>query len=160
MSNLNRDIDSQDVKGRDISSNHSKSKEIKRDFQIKADIKQNIRRLLQETLIIAQEREISERRQFVRESLDYVQTYCKQADKTFIVCEEAITCEQFDLGGSTDDQATLFRGPSEAASVAICVTEKGSLLHRNDSEWRIYCDAGDVNPKQALVSIRELVSAA
>ena len=127
---------------------------------LRTDIKQDIRRLLQKTLIVAQERDISERRQFVQESLDYVQTYCKQAEKTFIVCEQPITCDQFELGGSIQDKATLFRGPSEDASVAICVTERGSLLHRNDSEWQIYCDAGDIKPEQELLRIRELVRAA
>jgi hypothetical protein len=67
----------------------------------------------------------------------------------FIVCELRIACDQYDLGGSKHHQATLFRGPSEDASVAICVTEQGSLLHRNDSDWKIYCNAGDVNPTKA-----------
>lgn len=149
----NNKTDSQTDSPKDIAS-HTK------DINIKPDIKQEIRRLLQKTLIIAQEKEISERQQFVRASLEYIQTQCKRADKTFIVCEQAITCDQFELGGSAKNQATLFRGPSEDASVAICVTKKGSLLHRNDSEWRIYCDAGDINPQQELLLIRELVNAA
>ena len=58
---------------------------------LKRDIKQDIRRLLQKTLIVAQEREISERQQFVRESLDYVKVHCERAGKAFVVCEQSIT---------------------------------------------------------------------
>ncbi|MGD1899681.1 MAG: hypothetical protein ACFB16_22390 [Phormidesmis sp.] len=114
----------------------------------KKDVKQELRRLLQAALLVAQETAPSEREKSVRESLDNIQTYCKQVDKVFIVCEQSITCAQYKLGGSSLHAATLFRGPSEDASVAICVTDKGSVLHRNDSDWNIYCHAGDVNPLQ------------
>jgi hypothetical protein len=112
-------------------------------------VKQTLRRLLQETLRSAQQQPIAERRQFVWKRLCDIQAYCENANKTFIVCELSITCNQYELGGSKHHQATLFRGPSENASVAICVTEQGSLLHRNDSDWKIYCNAGDVNPTKA-----------
>jgi hypothetical protein len=109
-------------------------------------IKQALRRLLQETLTIAQEKPIAERQQLVRKRLCDIQMYCKNVNKTFIVCELKITCDQYGLGGTHHHYATLFRGPNEDASVAICVTEQGSLLHRNDSPWKVYCNAGDVNP--------------
>ncbi len=108
--------------------------------------KQEMRRLLQETLKSVQQQPIAERRQFVWKKLCDIQSYCESVNKTFIACELSITCNQYDLGGSQHHHATLFRGPNEDASVAICVTEQGSLLHRNDSDWNIYCDAGDVNP--------------
>jgi len=117
----------------------------------KREIKQDLRRLLQRTLLVAQEKPPIARRRFIRESLDYIKTYCEKAGKTFIFCEHAIACNQYDIGGSQHDRATLFRGPNEDASVAICVTEKGTLLHRNDSGWRVYCDAGDVAPTRDRV---------
>lgn len=110
------------------------------------NIKQMLRRLLQETLHAAPEKPIAERQQFVRERLSYIQKLCSNFDKTFIVCELRVTCDQYDLGGSHQHTATLFRGPSEEASVAICITEQGSVLHRNDSSWKVYDDAGDVSP--------------
>ncbi|MEL6384465.1 MAG: hypothetical protein AAFQ89_18815 [Cyanobacteria bacterium J06626_18] len=67
--------------------------------------------------------------------------------------QESITCDEYDLGGSFKDKAILFRGPSEDASVAICLTDKGSLLHRNGSLWRLYGNAGDVNPLNRLLSV-------
>ena len=57
--------------------------------------------------------------------------------------------DEYELGGSHQQKATLFRGPSEDASVAICVTSQGSLLHRNGSLWQIYYNAGDINPTKA-----------
>ncbi len=110
------------------------------------DIKQTLRRLLQETLNAAPKQPIAERQQFVRDRLRYIQTFCNDIDKTFIVCELRVTCDQYDLGGNSQHRATLFRGPSETASVAICITEQGSVLHRNDSLWQVYDDAGDVSP--------------
>jgi len=110
------------------------------------DIKQTLRRLLQETLNAVPEKPIAERQQFVRDRLRYIQTFCNNIDKTFIVRELRVTCDQYDLGGSSQHMATLFRGPSEEASVAICITERGSVLHRNDSLWQVYDDAGDVSP--------------
>jgi len=75
-----------------------------------------------------------------------IQKYCEFLGKTFIVIEEHTTCNNYELGGCVQDQAILFRGPSEDASVAICVTDKGSLLHRNSSSWQVYRNAGDVCP--------------
>lgn len=109
-------------------------------------VKQKLRRLIQETLTIAQQQPSDKRRRLIRQRLETIQDYCASVEKTFIVFELQITCDQYDLGGSRQHTATLFRGPSEEASVAICVTQKGSLLHRNDSPWCVYCDAGDVNP--------------
>ncbi len=116
-------------------------------------VKQTLRRLLQETLRGAQQQLIAERRHFVRKKLCDIQAYCENVNKTFIVCELSISCDQYGLGGNKYHHATLFRGPSEDASVAICVTEQGSLLHRNDSDWKIYCDAGDVNPTKVKSAV-------
>lgn len=113
------------------------------------NIKQTLRWLLQETLNETLEKPIAERQQFVRERLNYIQALCKSINKTFIVCEIGVTCDQYELGGSSQHTATLFRGPSEEASVAICITERGSVLHRNDSSWKVYDDAGDVSPLRA-----------
>lgn len=114
-------------------------------------VKQTIRRLLQETLAVAQMLPVVKRREFIRQSLDNIRDYCATYEKTFIVCELTITCNQYDLGGCQHQRATLFRGPNENASVAICVAEQGSLLHRNDSPWTVYCDAGDVKPLQPVL---------
>ncbi|MGB3574210.1 MAG: hypothetical protein WA783_06175 [Phormidesmis sp.] len=110
------------------------------------DINYELHQLLQETLIAAQAKPVEDRRWFVRESLKYIQFYCKKAGKTFVFYELAITCDQYDLGGRSHQSATLFRGPNEDASVAICVTQAGSLLRHNDSRWQMYCGAGDVAP--------------
>lgn len=118
------------------------------------NIKQTLRSLLQQTLSIAQQRPVAERRQLVRTKLSHIQTYCKEVDKTFIVREVRITCDQHDLGGQRQQAATLFHDPSEDASVAICVTDKGSLLHRNDSAWTVYANAGDVAPMTTCLGDR------
>ncbi|MEM9807502.1 MAG: hypothetical protein AAF959_19735 [Cyanobacteria bacterium P01_D01_bin.56] len=115
-------------------------------------VKQTIRRLLQETLTVAQMLPVAKRQEFIRQSLDNIKDYCTTYEKTFIVCELTITCNQYDLGGCQHHTATLFRGPNEDASVAICVTEQGSLLHRNASPWTMYCNAGDVNPLQPVLA--------
>ena len=114
-------------------------------------VKQTLRRLLKETLTTAQTLPVAKRRQAVHRGLHAIQDYCASVGKTFIVCELKITCAQYELGGCWQQSATLFRGPNEDASVAICVTEQGSLLHRNGSPWKIYCDAGDINPVQPPV---------
>lgn len=85
----------------------------------------------------------------IERSLLAIQSYCKTLQKTFIVVEEEITCDQYELGGSKQDAATLFRGPNQEATVAICVTAKGSLLHRNDYPWTIYRNVGDVDPLES-----------
>ena len=83
--------------------------------------------------------------QEVKSRLSDIQAECLSIGKTFIVVEERVTCSQHGLKGRDRDRATLFRGPSETASVAICVTDKGSLLHRNGDSWRVYKNVGDVN---------------
>ncbi|MBT9315892.1 hypothetical protein [Leptothoe spongobia] len=117
-------------------------------------VKQTIRRLLQETLTIAQKLPVARRQQYIRRSLENIQDYCATYEKNFIVREITINCNQYELGGSQYHFATLFRGPNEDASVAICITEQGSLLHRNDSPWKVYCNAGDVNPVQPALAVK------
>ena len=114
-------------------------------------VKQKLCRLIDETLHIAQRLPAAQRRQTIRQRLEMIQSYCASVEKTFIFFELSITCDQYDLGGSVHNSATLFRGPNEDASVAICITEQGSLLHRNESAWRFYCHAEDVNPPNAIL---------
>lgn len=83
-------------------------------------------------------------------SLLEIQSYCKAIQKTFIVVEEKITCNQYELGGSKQDSATLFRSPSQEVNVTICVTTKGSLLHQNAYPWVVYRNVGDVDPLEAI----------
>jgi len=80
----------------------------------------------------------------IRTRLLEIQAYCASIGKAFIVIEERIACNQYDLGCCHHHTATLFRGPREDASVAICVTDQGSLLHRNHSEWQVYRNVGDI----------------
>ncbi len=82
----------------------------------------------------------------IKTSLLAIQIECRTIGKSFIFIEERVTCSQYGLKGRIQDSATVFRGPSENASVAICVTDRGSLLHRNGDRWQIYKDVGDVNP--------------
>ncbi|NEP18459.1 MAG: hypothetical protein F6J97_16410 [Leptolyngbya sp. SIO4C1] len=109
-------------------------------------VKTKLRQMLYETLEAAQATPVTARQQLVRQRLQAIQTYCRRVKKTFIVVELEITCNQYELGGSSISRAVLFRGPSENASVAICVSDRGSILHRNDSDWQVYCNAGDVAP--------------
>ncbi|MEL7520615.1 MAG: hypothetical protein AAF050_01325 [Cyanobacteria bacterium J06649_5] len=111
------------------------------------NVKQELRRLIKETLLITYQKPVVERRRTVRQQLVKIQTYCKDQEKTFIFRELTIRCDQYGVGGNSQDMATLFRGPSEKASVAICVTQKGSILHRNDGCWRVWDNAGDVAPQ-------------
>jgi len=117
--------------------------------QIKVTIAQTIHAILTE----APKFTTAKRSQMVRHNLQVLQHQCSQAGKTFIFIEEAITCDRFDLGGCSAAQATLFRGPDPSASVAICVTDAGSLLHRNGSRWQIYENAGDVAPETKSSSL-------
>lgn len=80
----------------------------------------------------------------IRAGLLSIQIYCQTVEKKFIFVEQVITCDQHDIGGRREAKAILFRGPNEDASVAICITQHGSLLYRNDSPWMIYRDAGDL----------------
>ncbi|MEB3292972.1 MAG: hypothetical protein VKJ24_07415 [Synechococcales bacterium] len=107
-------------------------------------IKHTLRQRIQDALQCAQELPPDRILPAIRQRLQAIQAYCQSVGKTFVVVEETITCGHHDLGGDPADAATLFRGPDERASVAICVTYKGSVLHRNDSPWRVYRDAGDI----------------
>ena len=109
-------------------------------------VKQTVRRLLQETLTVAQKLPVAKRQRFIRQGLENIQDYCATFEKTFIFVELQTTCDRYNLGGSKHHRATLFRGPSKSASVASCVSEQGALLYRNDSSWQIYCNAGDIAP--------------
>lgn len=109
-------------------------------------IKQELRRRIYETIEVAAELAAGDREDEIRFRLFAIQNYCKTVEKTFIVVEQSITCDQFNLGGSFAETATLFRGPNEDASVAICVTRKGSILHRNGGSWEVYKNEGDVDP--------------
>jgi hypothetical protein len=109
--------------------------------QFKQELRQKINVMLQYAKELPPEQCLRE----IRSRLFAIQHYCAAIGKTFIAIEEMITCDQYELGGNYSDTATLFRGPNVDASVAICVTKQGSLLHRNSGFWRIYRDAGDVN---------------
>lgn len=120
------------------------TKPLDRPQEQREQIKQEMRRRIQQALEFAKDLSTDDCQDEIRSRLFTIQKYCKSVGKTFIVFEERITCEQFGLGGSREESATLFRGPNENASVAICVTDRGSLLYRNDSPWRIYRNFGDV----------------
>ncbi|EKQ67987.1 hypothetical protein OsccyDRAFT_4289 [Leptolyngbyaceae cyanobacterium JSC-12] len=107
-------------------------------------IKQELRQKINAALQVAQCLPPQECLQEIKSRLLAIQADCSLIQKTFIVIEERITCDQYGLGGYRNHMATLFRGPSEDASVAICVTDRGSLLHRNGSPWQVYRNAGDV----------------
>jgi hypothetical protein len=108
-------------------------------------VKQVLRQKINAALLSAQQLPPDACLQEISSKLSDIQLDCQQIQKTFIVVQEKITCNQHGLGGSDRDSATLFRGPSENASVAICVTQKGSLLHRNGDRWHLYKNAGDVH---------------
>ena len=122
-------------------------------------IKQELRLLLRETLTMVQKEPVANRQQFVRKKLEYIQGHCQRANKKFIVCELGITCDQYGLGGSEHHCAVLFRGPSEDASVAICVTDRGSVLYRSGSPWQLIYSARDVRPARDIRPARERVLA-
>lgn len=112
--------------------------------------KQEIRRIIQDALHNAKALSPSDCLHMIRDGLLEAQDFSKSVGKNFIFVEKSITCDQYELGGNCCEQAILFRGPNEDASVAICVTRKGSLLHRNDSPWRVYKNMGDVSPQKCL----------
>lgn len=112
-------------------------------------IRQELQQKIQTALQIAKELPPHACLEEIEKSLLAIQRYCKTLQKTFIVVEEEITCDQYELGGSKQDTATLFRGPKQEATVAICVTAKGSLLHRNGYPWTIYRNVGDVDPLES-----------
>ena len=155
QSNIQLDTDTQNANRTAINKlNESRLKENKK------EIKRQLRQLLKEILLAAQESSHTERVVLLRHGLKAIQIYCRSVGKTFIFCELKITCDEYGLGGSQQQSATLFRGPSEDASVAICVTDKGSLLHRNDSCWTVYCDAGDVGNSPDAVPLNAAFSTA
>lgn len=110
--------------------------------------KQEIRRRIHEALQTAKDLPMNDCLDEIRDRLLAIQLYCQSVEKIFIFVEQAITCDQYELGGYQKDSAILFRGPSEDASVAICITNKGSLLHRNSGHWRTYRSMGDVSPME------------
>jgi hypothetical protein len=109
-------------------------------------IKQILRESIHEALRMAKALDADACLTEIRDQLCAIQAYAKLAGKTFIFVEESITCDRYELGGRGEDTATLFRGPSDNASVAICVTQNGSLLYRNGCAWSIYKNAGDIDP--------------
>jgi hypothetical protein len=110
----------------------------------KEQIKQELRLRIQETLQIARTLPFDIGLEVIKKRLLNLQRYCQSKGKGFIFVEQEITCDQYKLQGSHRDAAILFRGPNEDASVAICLTYRGSLLYRNSSPWIIYRDAGDI----------------
>lgn len=111
----------------------------------RASIQQELRQRIHEALQAAQLLPPADRLNEIRQRLLEVQAFCDSVQKTFIFVEQSIACAQYSLGGN-QEIATLFRGPNEDASVAICVSDRGSLLHRNSGPWQVYCNEGDVNP--------------
>lgn len=110
--------------------------------QVKAAVRQKIEVMLHAAKDLPPDECLRE----VRKRLLEAQKYCQSVKKNFIFVEKSVTCDQYGLGGNGADYAILFRGPSEDASVAICLTDKGSLLHRNDSPWRVYRHMDDIDP--------------
>ncbi|MBF2046892.1 MAG: hypothetical protein IGS54_05900 [Elainella sp. C42_A2020_010] len=109
-------------------------------------IKQELRQRIQAALQSAKELPPEACFNLIKAELSALQRRCQQVGKVFIVVEETITCDQYDLGGNHEDMATLFRGPDENASVAICVTDQGSLAYRNSTPWMTYKNQGDICP--------------
>jgi hypothetical protein len=107
-------------------------------------IRKEIGKRIYDLLQTAKDLPTSECLNEVRTTLLEIQQDCQKLEKSFIFVEKRITCANYALGGSATDQATLFRGPREDASVAICVTDQGSVLHRNGSPWTAYRNVGDV----------------
>jgi hypothetical protein len=112
--------------------------------QIKHQLKQELRQRIHTALQSARNLQSEACLNHIRVELLALQNLCQRAGKVFIVVEEAITCDRYELGGSCEHTATLFRGPDENASVAICITNQGSLAYRNSSAWIIYRNQGDI----------------
>jgi hypothetical protein len=108
-------------------------------------VKQALGQKIYAALLFAQTLPPDDCVQEIRTRLLAIQIECRAIGKSFIVVEERITCSQHGLKGRDHTKATLFRGPSETASVAICVTDQGSLLHRKGDCWQVYKNVGDVN---------------
>lgn len=114
------------------------------DLYQKEKTKQELRRRIRELLQIARMLPFEAGLAEIRNRLFNIQQYAQFMGKGFIFVEQEITCDQYSLEGCHQDAAVLFRGPREDASVAICLTHKGSLLYRNSCSWIIYRDAGDI----------------
>ena len=110
----------------------------------RSHLKHELRQRIATALQVAQALTAPECLQEIKTRLLAIQAYCQTMNKPFIFVEERITCDQYDLGCNKPHAATLFRGPSEDASVAICVTDQGSLLYRNSSLWQVYKNGGDI----------------
>lgn len=100
-----------------------------------AQIKQRIREQIQTLLNAAKALEIEPCVSTIRAGLTQIQLYCTSVGKTFIFVEEVVPCDRHELGGLPTETATLFRGPSTDASVAICIM-RGALLYRNGGAWQ------------------------
>jgi hypothetical protein len=123
--------------------------------QVKQELRQRIAATLQTAKELSPEACFNQ----VKHDLLALQKYCQMVGKVFIVVEEKITCDCYELGGHHEHAATLFRGPDENASVAICVTERGSLVYRNSTPWIIYRNQGDINPTYLMNTDVRSVSA-
>ncbi len=110
--------------------------------QIKQELRQKIDVALQSAKVLSPDVCLKE----IRNKLSMIQNEYTTIEESFIVVEQRITCDQYGLGGSRCNTATLFQEPGEDASVTICVTDKGSLLHRNGEFWKMYRNLGDVYP--------------
>lgn len=110
------------------------------------DVKQKIQTALQSAQALPPNACLKE----IKKRLLAIQSYCKLINKKFTVVEEKITCDQYDLGGNDRDTAILFHSPNEYISIAICLTTKGSLLQRSGYLWKVYRNAGDVEPKEGF----------
>ena len=126
--------------------NYLPSPQTQLDFLPPAPPTQRLQQKIQTTLQMAQGLPAEACLHIVKVRLLAIQADCRAIAKTFIFVEENITCDQYNLGGCAQHQATLFRGPSEDASVAICITARGSLLHRDGKAWQVYHNAGDIHP--------------
>jgi hypothetical protein len=105
--------------------------------------KQELRQRIHEALQFAKDLSPDDCLAEIKNRLLAIQRDCLSMQKSFIVVEEQITCDQYNIGGSKQETATLFRGPSPDASVAICVTQRGSLLYRNGNLWVVYRHVGN-----------------
>ncbi len=133
-------MNSQFIKDQWRSDERSSVSTLNRQEQIKQELSFRIQNILQTAQKLSADDCVPE----VRQRLLNLQEYCRLAGKRFIFVEKNIFCNQYDLQGESHDGATLFHGPKEDASVAICVTQKGSLLYRNSSPWIIYRNMGDI----------------
>ena len=112
---------------------------IKKDW-IKQEQKRRIHAVLQQAI----ELPLPTCRDHIRAELLALKAFCERWGKLFVVIEEQISCAQHDLGGKDEQIATLFRGPDQKASVAICITDQGSRAYRNVALWCVHRNKGDI----------------